>query len=117
MYVHNLKKEEKIMELKDDVFQKEVLDKKDKLVIVDFWAPWCMPCQMLKPVFEELAEEMKEKADIYTMNVDECPETAEKYEIKGIPAILFFKNGEVVKELSGMQSKEVFEKEIEELSK
>ncbi len=116
MYVHNLKTEEYNMEIKDTDFQKEVLDKKDKLVVIDFWAPWCMPCQMLKPIIEDLAEELKEKADIYTMNVDECPEVSEKYNIKGIPAVLFFKNGEVVKELTGMQSKEVYEKEIEELS-
>ncbi len=103
------------MDIKDADFQKEVLEN-EKLTIVDFWAPWCMPCQMLTPIIEELAEEMKEKADVYKMNVDECPETAEKYGIKGIPAVLFFKNGEVVKEMKGMQSKEVYVKEIEELS-
>ncbi len=103
------------MEIKDGDFEEKVLKNK-KLTIIDFWAPWCMPCQMLTPVIEELAEEMKEKADIYKMNVDECPETAEKYNIKGIPAVLFFKDGEVVKEVTGMQSKEVYEKEIEQLS-
>jgi thioredoxin 1 len=103
------------MDIKDGDFEEKVLKNK-KLTIVDFWAPWCMPCQMLKPITEELAEEKKEKADIYKMNVDECPETAEKYSIRGIPAVLFFKDGEVVKEVTGMQSKEVYEKEIEELS-
>ncbi len=103
------------MDIKDADFQKEVLENK-KLVLVDFWALWCMPCQMLTPVIEEIGEEMKEKADVKKMNVDECPETAEKYSIKGIPAVLFFKNGEVVKEIKGMQSKEVYVKEIEELS-
>lgn len=115
MFVHNLKTEEYIMEIKSDAFEEKVLKNK-KLTVVDFWAPWCMPCQMLKPIIEELAKEMKEKADIYTMNVDENPEISEKYNIKGIPAVLFFKDGEVVKEVTGMQSKEVFEKEIEELS-
>ncbi len=103
------------MDIKDADFQKQVLEN-EKLSVVDFWAPWCMPCQMLKPVMDELAKEKEDKADIFKMNVDECPETSEKYNIKGIPAVLFFKNGEVVKEISGMQSKEVYEKAIEELS-
>lgn len=103
------------MDIKDGDFEKEVL-KNEKLVVVDFWAPWCMPCQMLTPIIEEIGEEMKEKADVKKMNVDECPETAEKYNIKGIPAVLFFKNGEVVKEISGMQSKEVYVEAIGELA-
>ncbi len=104
------------MEINDQNFQKDVLENQ-KLVMVDFWAPWCMPCQMLKPMIEELGEEMKEKVDVKTMNVDENQETAKKYGIQSIPAVFFFKNGEVVKELIGMQSKEAYEKEIEELSK
>ena len=104
------------MEINSGSFQKEVLENKN-LVMVDFWAPWCMPCQMIKPMVEELGEEMKEKVDVKTLNVDENKESADKYNIRGIPAILFFKNGEVVKEMVGMQSKEAFIEVINELSK
>jgi thioredoxin 1 len=104
------------MEVNDESFQKEVLENK-KLVMVDFWAPWCMPCQMLKPMVEELGEEMKEKVDVKTMNVDENQETAKKYGIQSIPAVFFFKNGEVVKEVIGMQSKDSYIEIIDELSR
>ena len=103
------------MDIKDEDFQKEVLEN-EKIVLVDFWAPWCMPCQMLKPTIEDLATEYEEKVDVKMMNVDENPDTSEEYGIKGIPAVLFFKKGEVVKEITGMQSKEVYEKAIEELT-
>ena len=104
------------MEINDQNFQKDVLENQ-KLVMVDFWAPWCMPCQMLKPMIEELGEEMKEKVDVKTMNVDENQETSKKYGIQSIPAILFFKNGEVVKEVIGMQSKDSYIEAIDELYK
>ena len=104
------------MEINDGSFQKEVLENKN-LVMVDFWAPWCMPCQMIKPMIEELGEQMRDKVDVKTLNVDENKEIADRYNIKGIPAILFFKNGEVVKEMVGMQSKEAFIEVINELSK
>ncbi len=103
------------MEITDDVFQKEVLEN-EKLVVVDFWAPWCMPCQMLKPMIEELGEEVKEKADVKTMNVDENQKTASEYNISSIPAVLFFKNGKVVKEMIGMQSKDSYMQAIDELN-
>jgi thioredoxin 1 len=104
------------MEINDQNFQKDVLENKN-LVMVDFWAPWCMPCQMLKPMVEELGEEMKEKVDVKTMNVDENQETAKKYGIQSIPAVFFFKNGEVVKEVIGMQSKDSYIEIIDELSR
>ncbi len=103
------------MEINDESFEKEVLESK-KLVMVDFWAPWCMPCQMLKPVVEEIAKEVEEKASVKTMNVDESPKTSEKYNIRSIPAVLFFKDGEVVKEVIGIQSKENYKEVIEELA-
>jgi thioredoxin 1 len=104
------------MEINNQNFQKDVLENKN-LVMVDFWAPWCMPCQMLKPMVEELGEEMKEKVDVKTMNVDENQETAKKYGIQSIPAVFFFKNGEVVKEVIGMQSKDSYIEIIDELSR
>lgn len=104
------------MEVNDESFQKEVLENK-KLVMVDFWAPWCMPCQMLTPVVEALADEMEGKVDVKKMNVDENQKTAEEYNVKSIPLVLFFKNGKVVKEVIGMQSREAYIEIIEDLTK
>lgn len=104
------------MEVNDENFQKEVLENK-KLVMVDFWAPWCMPCQMLMPVMETLANEMEGVIDVKKMNVDESQKTAEEYGVRSIPAVLFFKDGKVVKEVIGMQPREAYIEVIEDLTK
>lgn len=103
------------MDITDENFKKEVLESK-KLVVVDFWAPWCMPCQILKPTLEELANEVKDKADVKFVNVDDCPETAKEYNIMSVPAVLFFKNGELVDTAIGTHAKENYIKIIDELS-
>lgn len=103
------------MEVNDANFKEEVLGS-DKLVVVDFWASWCMPCQMLKPVMEEIAEEVKEKADVKTLNIDDNPDIAKEYNIMSIPAVLFFKDGELVDTMVGMHPKESYIQLIEELS-
>ncbi len=74
-------------------FQKEVLDS-DIPVIVDFWAPWCAPCRIIAPFLEQLSEEM-ENVKFGKLNVDEAPEIADRYGIRGIPTIILFKDGEV----------------------
>lgn len=86
-------------------FETKVL-KSDKVVLVDFWAPWCGPCQMLSPVIDELAKETEGKAEIFKANVDEEGELASKYGVMSIPTIKIFKNGEVVDETVGTQTKE-----------
>ncbi len=98
----------------DDKFQEEVLDSK-KPVLVDFWAEWCMPCQMLGPVIEQLAEEMKDRVEIGKLNVDENRETAAKYNVMSIPTVLLFKNGEVVEQFVGVQPKQVYEKALKNI--
>ncbi len=103
------------MEITDKEFKKEVLDSK-KLVMIDFWATWCMPCQMLKPLVEEIAKEVGDKAMVRTMDVDENPETAKAYNIMSVPAILFFKDGELVDTVVGMHPKDTYINIIEELS-
>ena len=96
----------------DANFQEEVLDAVE-VVLVDFWAPWCGPCQMIGPIIEELAEEYEGKAKIGKVNVDESPETSGKYGIMSIPAIKIFKNGQVVDEVTGVTSKDVLKEKIE----
>lgn len=88
----------------DSNFDSEVL-KSDQPVLVDFWAPWCGPCQMMGPIIDEVAEEMKGKAKVGKLDVDENPKMASEYGIMSIPSLKIFKGGKVVKEFSGVQQK------------
>lgn len=84
----------------DDSFVSEVLNASIP-VLVDFYADWCGPCQMMAPVLNKLTPEYAEKVKIVKINVDDSMDTATKYEIQGIPAFKIFKNGEVVEEFTG----------------
>lgn len=103
------------MEFTDQNFDQEVINAKVP-VLVDFWAPWCGPCQMMGPVITELAEALGEKASIGKLNVDENGQVSSKYGIMSIPALKIFKGGVVVKEFIGVQSMENLKKSLEELS-
>ena len=94
-----------VLELTQDDFQKNVLDVKGKPVLVDFWAPWCGPCQMQGPIIDELAGEIGDKAVIGKVNVDDHHEIAGRYGIMSIPALIVFKDGEVVDSLVGVHQK------------
>lgn len=83
-----------------DANLEEVL-KTDKLIMIDFWAPWCGPCRMIGPVVEELHAEYGKDVVIGKVNVDDNAEAAIKYGIRSIPAIYFIKNGEVVDKVIG----------------
>ncbi|MFA6184309.1 MAG: thioredoxin [Parcubacteria group bacterium] len=102
----------KVIELTDQNFDQEVL-KSDKPVLVDFWASWCGPCQMMAPIIENLAEEMDGKARVGKINVDENGLMASNYGIMSIPALKIFKNGKVTKEFVGIQSQENLKKALE----
>jgi len=83
--------------------------------LVDFWAPWCGPCRMIAPVIEELAEDFDGKANICKVNTDEEQDIAVKFGIRSIPTIMFFKNGEMVDQVVGAQSKQALAEKINAL--
>ncbi|KRF21721.1 thioredoxin [Paenibacillus sp. Soil787] len=82
-------------------------------VLVDFWAPWCGPCKMIAPMLDELSAEIGDKAKIVKINVDDNPESAAKYNVMSIPTLLIFKDGQVVKQLVGVQPKDRLKAAIE----
>jgi thioredoxin 1 len=82
-------------------------------VLVDFWAEWCGPCKRLAPTIDALATDYAGKVTIGKLNVDENPGTAFKFQIRGIPAVLLFKDGAVVESVVGLAPKEEFTKAIE----
>ena len=88
----------------------------NKVVMVDFWAPWCGPCRMIAPIIEELSEEYKDKdVTIAKVNTDEAPEIAGEFGIRSIPTVIFFKNGEVVDAMIGAAPKQIYIEKIEAL--
>lgn len=89
----------------DTTFDQDVV-KASSLVLVDFWAEWCGPCRALAPKLEEIASEMSTQVTVFKMNVDENPQTPGQFGIRGIPAMLLFKNGKQVGELVGNQPKD-----------
>lgn len=87
------------------------------LVLVDFWATWCGPCQMQAPILEQLSEEMDEdELKIVKIDVDENPNTAQKFGIMSIPTLLFKKDGVVVKQVAGVHTKEQIKEIVANLS-
>jgi thioredoxin 1 len=89
-------------------FKKEVLES-DKPVLIDFWAPWCMPCRMMSPVIEQLANEYEGKAKVGKVNVDEELELARAFNVMSIPMIAVIKDGKVVQSVVGARPKSELE--------
>jgi len=89
--------------------------KSDKLVLVDFWAPWCPPCRMIAPILEDLSKKMEADIDVAKVDIEASEENkaiAQEYGVQGIPNMQIFKNGKVVDELIGMRTAPVLEDEL-----
>ena len=94
----------------------EDIVKNNKVVVVDFWAPWCGPCRMIAPIIEELAEEYKDKGvAVGKINTDEQQELAMQFGIRSIPTVLFIKDGEIVDSMIGAAPKEFYVQKINAL--
>ena len=102
----------KVAEVGDQNFDAEVLNSSVP-VLVDFWAAWCAPCRMLAPVVEAIAEKYEGKAKIFKLNVDENTITAGKYNIKGIPTLLLFKDGAIQEQIVGNTTQGAISKMID----
>lgn len=103
-----------IKEVDEKTFQTEVLDSEIP-VLVDFWAPWCGPCQMISPMLEAVAEKMGDSLKIVKLNTDENMNTAQNYEIMAIPSLLVFKKGEVVERIVGVQPQPQLEAKLQQI--
>ena len=104
---------EKVVVVTDAEFDSSVLQS-EKPVVLDFWAEWCQPCLRLAPTVEEIAGEYEGKIKVGKLNVDHNPSTATKYGIRNIPALLFFKGGQLVQQVTGLKTKAEIKKIIDE---
>ena len=103
----------KVIEVTDQTFEQEVINS-DVPTEVDFWAPWCRPCQIVSPIYDKLAEEYG-NFKFCKINVDENPETARKYQIRSIPMQMFFANGEKVAELLGAVPEQMIRSKVDDV--
>jgi thioredoxin 1 len=103
----------RVKNVTDDSFNDAVAD---GVSVVDFWAPWCYPCRIQGPILEKVAGQVGDKFNVYKMNVDENSETAMKHGVTGIPTLLLFKNGQVMKEFVGVQGENVLISQLESLA-
>lgn len=105
---------DKIIEIDDDGFEENVL-KSEKPIMVDFWAPWCGPCKAIAPTIEALEKTYGDQMTFAKVNVDENPLTPSKYGVQAIPTLIFFKNGDVADQITGMVAKEKLEQTIKNI--
>ncbi len=101
-----------VVNVTDDTFEQTVV-KSNLPVLVDFWAPWCGPCQMVGPIVEELATEYQGRAKVVKINVDESPGVAGQFGIRSIPTVMVFKNGKVNQTMVGARPKTEFAKMLD----
>jgi thioredoxin 1 len=103
-----------IVDIDDSSFETEIIQS-DKPAVVDFWAPWCGPCKAIGPVIEELSKTYGEQIKFTKCNVDDNPVTPGKFGIKAIPTLIFFKEGKVVDQITGMVAKSKLEDTIKSI--
>lgn len=103
-----------LLDFTDDSFEAEVLNA-DKPVLVDFWATWCGPCKALTPTVEKLAAEFDGQMVVGKLDIGSHPQTAGKFGIRGIPHIMFFKNGEVVESINGKPTEDKLRETMEKV--
>ena len=102
------------VEVTDATFEAEVLNSETP-VVLDFWAEWCAPCRQLTPIIEQLAEKYQGRIKVVKMNIDDNPVTPSRYEVRAIPTILAFQNGQVIQQLQGVRPKAEFEEMAQKL--
>jgi thioredoxin 1 len=105
---------EGILDVISSIWDTEVT-KAQGLIMVDFWAPWCAPCRMVSPTVEELAKEYQGRMKFLKLNTDENPDIASKYNIMGIPTLMFFKDGRSVDSIVGAVPKQQLKSKIDSL--
>lgn len=103
-----------VMDVEDSSFDSEIIEA-GKPAVVDFWAPWCGPCKAIGPVVAELAGTYGEQVKFAKCNVDDNPVTPGKFGIKAIPTLIFFKDGKVADQITGMVAKSRLEEAIQSL--
>ncbi len=102
------------MDIDDSSFETEIIQS-EKPAVVDFWAPWCGPCKAIGPIIEELAQTYGQQIKFTKCNVDDNPVTPGKFGIKAIPTLIFFKEGKVVEQITGMVAKSKLEDTIKSI--
>lgn len=95
----------KVQEVNDSSFEKDVLQSSVP-VLVDFWAPWCVPCKAIAPIIDELASQYGEKLKVVKVNVDYNKDAAMRYNVRGIPNLILFKNGSLQEQIVGAVAKQ-----------
>ena len=100
------------IELTADNFDQETVS---GVALIDFWAPWCGPCNMITPIIEELAKEYDGKAKVCRVNIEEAPDLASRFSVMSIPTLILLKNGKQEGQLIGVQPKEVIKQELDRL--
>jgi thioredoxin 1 len=102
------------IQITDSQFEDQIIKRKG-ISIIDFWAPWCGPCITMAPALEAFAATNGEKVKVFKLDVDDNPKTAEKYQIRSVPTIIFFKDGEPVDITAGAMSESALQEKLDNL--